>query len=115
MSWRDRASCRTLPLDYFFHDQYEVVPDLVREICEGCPVREDCLNLAIATDSIGIWAGTTTEQRRSMRRKPVKVAQHGTPSGYARHRKNSEQPCEPCRQARRTYLNDLRKRNKVAS
>jgi hypothetical protein len=113
MGWQSEAACRSYPIDYFFHNEAEVVSDSVRELCTACPVREECLNLAIATDSTGIWAGTTTEQRRSMRPKVVKVAQCGTASGHHRHRKRGEKPCEPCRLARLEYLNKYRSQRRA--
>jgi hypothetical protein len=37
--------------------------------CAGCPVREDCLAFALEhEDLVGVWGGTTAEERREMRR-----------------------------------------------
>ena len=113
MDWQSEAACRSFPIDYFFHDKCEQVSQFIRDLCGACPVRAECLAFAISTDSIGIWAATTTDERKRMRRHIPKVAAHGTNSGYARHRKLGENPCDPCRQARRDYINDLRRRNKV--
>jgi len=113
MEWQSEASCRSYPIDYFFDKEAEVVTDFVRELCTSCTVRESCLRMAIATDSIGIWAGTTTEERRKMRSKRVTVAQCGTTSGHHRHRSRGEKPCEPCRLARLAYLNKYRQQRRA--
>jgi WhiB family redox-sensing transcriptional regulator len=40
-----------------------------RELCEGCPVRQECLGAALADpDLVGLWGGTTDRERREMRR-----------------------------------------------
>lgn len=40
-----------------------------RSVCFGCPVRSKCLELALDTGSEGLWAGTTTKERRAMLRR----------------------------------------------
>jgi WhiB family transcriptional regulator, redox-sensing transcriptional regulator len=41
----------------------------VRALCEGCPVRQECLETALADDSlVGLWGGTTDAERREIRR-----------------------------------------------
>lgn len=40
-----------------------------RAICSGCLCREECLGYALADSSLqGIWGGTSTAERREMRR-----------------------------------------------
>lgn len=41
-----------------------VVPAEILELCTSCPVRSECLQWALAADAEGIWAATTTKQRR---------------------------------------------------
>ena len=46
--------------------------ETVRGLCEGCPVREDCFEAALADDSlVGLWGGTTEAERREIRRGAV--------------------------------------------
>lgn len=45
-----------------------VVPVVQRRLCLQCPVRQWCLETAVATDSPGYWAGTTSRQRRALQR-----------------------------------------------
>jgi len=43
--------------------------DGVRELCETCPVRQECLETALAdSDLMGLWGGTTDAERRELRR-----------------------------------------------
>ena len=107
MTWQNQAECRSLPIDYFFNDTLEQLTPFVRQLCGGCPVRQECLNLAIATDSTGLWAGTTTEQRLKMRSK-VRVVQCGTVAGWSTHQRKGQRPCEACLAARRIYINKYR-------
>ena len=47
------------------YDREEVTPE-VESRCQGCPARAWCLQTAVANNEVGIWAGTTYEQRRVM-------------------------------------------------
>jgi WhiB family redox-sensing transcriptional regulator len=43
-----------------------------RDLCETCPVRRECLEYALADNSlIGLWGGTTDTERRMIRRSRV--------------------------------------------
>ncbi len=43
-----------------------------RQLCEGCAERQECLEFALADDSlIGLWGGTTDAERGEMRRQRV--------------------------------------------
>ena len=43
-----------------------------RELCEGCPVRQECLEVTLAnSDLVGLWSGTTDPERREIRRRRV--------------------------------------------
>ena len=39
-----------------------------KAICVGCPVKEPCLDFALEHGEIGIWGGTTGDDRRRIRR-----------------------------------------------
>ena len=40
-----------------------------KSICAACPVRQRCLEYAIAADErYGIWGGLTKDERRTVRR-----------------------------------------------
>lgn len=60
--------CAETDPEVFFPEQGRV--DLARqavEICDRCPVREACLELAIRDGEWGIWGGTTEGRRRKIR------------------------------------------------
>lgn len=58
--WIREAACVGAPPEWFF-DQ---VHPTARELCAICPVRQDCLDLAIANDEqYGFWGGMTTHER----------------------------------------------------
>jgi WhiB family redox-sensing transcriptional regulator len=41
-----------------------------RELCDGCPVPQECLEAALDDDSlVGLWGGMTERERREMRRR----------------------------------------------
>ena len=73
-SWRQRGSCQGLDSEIF----YPVAEDdseRAKEICEGCPVREACLEHALANrEQDGIWGGATAKERRRMIRQRRKTA-----------------------------------------
>ena len=68
--WHQRAACRGVgPADYVRGPRgYEVG----RALCASCPVRQECLEAALADDSLfGLWGGTTEAERRQLRRDAV--------------------------------------------
>ncbi|HEX7168415.1 MAG TPA: WhiB family transcriptional regulator [Acidimicrobiales bacterium] len=71
MTWRAKAACRDLDTDIFFPDSEEdAAPAL--SVCASCPVREACLEFALATrQHDGVWGGTTEAQRKRIRRRPT--------------------------------------------
>ena len=58
-----------LDLEWVPDREASAVPAQQRQLCLSCPVREACLAAAIATDSEGYWAGTTTNDRRHASRR----------------------------------------------
>ena len=75
--WERFANCKHLDTALFYDyetDQRKRVPEEVRAACKGCPVRESCLEHALAKEFYGFYAGTTAGERRRMRkRQPVKI------------------------------------------
>ena len=79
MTWQIRASCHGLNPETFFPSDSEeqgAANYLSAHICGHCPVRTDCLDEALRTNSVGVWAGTTLANRTSMKRR----------ESYLRHR-----------------------------
>ena len=71
--WRERAACLEFPAVLFFGlDDTESSAerrsreDRAKTICDGCDVRQQCLEYSLATrEPYGIWGGLTEVERRS--------------------------------------------------
>ena len=81
--WRAEGACRTADPDLFFPVAVGAAasPQVTRalRICDGCPVRQACLDFAMRTrEPAGIWGGTTPEERirvlRARHRRPARRA-----------------------------------------
>lgn len=40
------------------------VPEIVKRICRGCDIKEDCLQYALDNDEVGMWGGVYFKQRK---------------------------------------------------
>ena len=129
--WTDQALCADPAYAderddlWFAHpvQQKDAVAEAVA-ICHQCPVRQKCLNAALAFERgahrmnrYGIFGGLTGSQRRRLyealakqqtgqgpKREPAKC---GTRSGYGKHLREQTEPCPPCRQANTDAYNRL--------
>lgn len=73
-SWRNRSACRGVDPDIFFPVSDEEAGQ-AKAICSECPVREACLEYALATrERDGVWGGATERERRRMIRQRRKTA-----------------------------------------
>ncbi|MDQ6946553.1 MAG: WhiB family transcriptional regulator [Actinomycetota bacterium] len=71
-AWRDQAACRGQHTDLFFPPPgggADAATAQAVALCRRCPVRSPCLDYALHTAAVGIWAGTTDEDRRRLRRR----------------------------------------------
>ena len=72
-SWRDFAACRGVDPAVFHPDDEEdkeFAAEEAKAICAGCPVREVCLEHAIAVrEKHGVWGGLTARERRRLIRR----------------------------------------------
>lgn len=71
--WRSRSICRDSNPDLFFPigttGQALEQIEAAKAICAECPVRQECLEFALATNQeSGVWGGTTDEERRRLRK-----------------------------------------------
>jgi WhiB family redox-sensing transcriptional regulator len=62
----EQAACTSVDPDLFFPEgknkreqEYNA-----KQICGSCPIVTDCLQFAIDNEQMGIWGGTTEEERR---------------------------------------------------
>jgi WhiB family redox-sensing transcriptional regulator len=79
--WRAAGACRTADPDLFFPVAAgtAATPQVSRalQICGGCQVKQECLDFAMRTrEPVGIWGGTTPEERiralRARHRRPAR-------------------------------------------
>jgi len=73
--WMLAAACLGRPDLFFAPDESETRSErrrreaAAKSVCGRCPVRNDCLADALASDErFGIWGGLTERERRSLRR-----------------------------------------------
>lgn len=74
--WRKKAACLTVdPEKFFSRDSGDRVSarrtaheTTAKEICRRCPVSGNCLDTALRRNEIGVWGGTTAEERVKIRR-----------------------------------------------
>ncbi|GIU88334.1 MAG: hypothetical protein KatS3mg009_2849 [Acidimicrobiia bacterium] len=66
-TWRDQGRCKGAD-PAVFHPEDDEDPALeAKAICAPCPVRETCLEHAIALrEKHGVWGGYTAKERRRL-------------------------------------------------
>ena len=74
LSWRQKGACRGLDPAIFYPASDDDAGQ-AKSICAICPVREPCLEYALAhRERDGIWGGATEKERRRMIRQRRKTA-----------------------------------------
>src|SRR2546421_2687167 len=64
LGWRAHAACRGVDPDIFYPHSEEEAEE-AKSICRICPVREPCLEYALANrEREGVWGGATEPGRR---------------------------------------------------
>lgn len=69
--WPQFAACKDKPPKWWFPDDSRTPMNAMKakEVCAGCPVREECLQFAITThQEYGIWGGMERRERKSQRK-----------------------------------------------
>jgi WhiB family transcriptional regulator, redox-sensing transcriptional regulator len=66
-AWHADAACADYDRRMWFPERGESGAEAKR-ICGRCNVKAECLRDAIANGEVGIWAGTTTDERARMKR-----------------------------------------------
>lgn len=72
-SWMTGAPCIGR-LDMFFDETHARVVKEARKICGSCELHVRCLAYALEHQEVGVWAGTTTNQRAKILREKRKEA-----------------------------------------
>ena len=68
------AACRGADPDLFFPERGESA-EPARQVCAQCPVREPCLDYAIANTIVhGIWGGLSERERRALRVRSLRAS-----------------------------------------
>ncbi len=82
--WQDRALCAQTDPEAFFPEKGGSTREAKR-ICQGCDVRAECLEYALAHDErFGIWGGLSERERRKLKKGTVapmelERPEHGDP------------------------------------
>lgn len=71
VNWRSEAACTGIDSDLFFPSSEDEPASVeAKAVCESCPVREACLQYALATNqTAGVWGGLDAGDRRRLRRR----------------------------------------------
>jgi hypothetical protein len=95
----------------------QVLEPTATGLCHGCPRKTACADWALTfvdpvtgTHVSGVWGGTTTDQRATMRGTPSKC---GTRSGYLAHQRQQEPACQPCKDAAARFSKEQRAKAKT--
>lgn len=74
LTWRQKAACRGIDPELFYPVSDEEA-GAAKSICAQCPVREPCLEYALAArERDGVWGGATERERRRLIRQRRKSA-----------------------------------------
>ena len=91
------AVCVQVDPELFFPEKSGDHATAAKTVCNSCPVIEECLSYALTNFEVGVWGGTTTNQRKGMRARAGWG--HGTVAGAEAHYRRGEMPCRHCRTA----------------
>ena len=71
LDWKEQALCAETDPEAFFPEKGGSTREAKR-VCNGCPVRADCLAFALEHDErFGIWGGLSERERRRLKRQAV--------------------------------------------
>jgi WhiB family redox-sensing transcriptional regulator len=66
-AWTQRGRCNGADPAVFYPEDDDDPAEDAKRICASCPVREPCLEHAIATrEKLGVWGGYTAKERRRL-------------------------------------------------
>ena len=77
LSWMSSGACLQADPELFFPIAAVTGPaarqaEAAKAVCGRCAVRKNCLSFALEAMPEGIWGGTTLDERRAARRRPVR-------------------------------------------
>jgi WhiB family redox-sensing transcriptional regulator len=65
--WMAQGACVDKPQRWFYPHEHDgpALPAKAKQVCAGCPMRQQCLDYAIANaEQHGIWGGMATRERQ---------------------------------------------------
>ncbi|HEX9683332.1 MAG TPA: WhiB family transcriptional regulator [Acidimicrobiales bacterium] len=81
LSWQQYSNCLGVDPDLFFPERGASTRE-AKAVCQGCVVRDECLDFAITNgEKFGIWGGRSERERRKIRRQRAverRTAEEGT-------------------------------------
>jgi len=138
MSWRVNALCRGADVRLFYTQG--VTRKEVVQMCEECPVLEQCAKNALYNEAFGYQGGMTEKERFHKRRElgipePEKNDDmrrtvmrrkngtgthpndiiHGTRKGYLQEVNIGMPTCQECKQANREFMRKYKEKRRTAA
>lgn len=113
-AWMEEAICSTVDPDLFFPNKGGDMAGLrrVKAICAHCPVIAQCRAYALDDSSlVGIWGGTTVEERKQIRRSGGRCANGHVLAVVGVHERDG---CMECRRQRLARYDRERERRQRA-
>lgn len=75
IDWMVDASCKGLTHVFYPGQGENLKVELAKRICEGCPVRQPCLDYAVRNvEWFGVWGGMS-ENKRGLLRRSIRTGQ----------------------------------------
>jgi WhiB family redox-sensing transcriptional regulator len=81
--WMKFGACVDLPPAVFFQNDAKK-DKIAAQVCQECPVIQECLEYALRHGEYGVWGGTSERQRNKIR---VRTYVLGLPVGVSRRKK----------------------------
>jgi len=138
MSWRMEASCRGADVSLFYLQG--VARKEVVQMCEQCPVLQQCAKHALHNEAFGYQGGMTEKERYYLRKElgipePEKNDDmrrtihrrkggiglhsndivHGTRKGYLQEVRMNAPTCEECKQANNEFMRNYKAKRRAAA
>lgn len=68
-AWTPKSNCKDLNPELFFPPESQISPvQEVKNRCDACKVKVECLGYALIVKEQGVWGGTTEHQRQQLKR-----------------------------------------------
>lgn len=82
-NWQQHAACRGMDVAAFFHpygergEPWRERERRAKQVCQGCPVRQECLNYSLTVEEpFGTWGGLGEHERWEIVQERRRAARH---------------------------------------